>query len=63
MPSKTKGFASLSPEERRAISSKAGKRAHELGKAHQWTPETAAKAGKIGGSLSRRGPTKKPLSN
>lgn len=39
-----RGFAALSPERRREISAAAGKRAHELGVAHQWTPDEASKA-------------------
>ena len=36
-------------EKRRAAQSKGGKLAHQRGKAHQWTPQEAARAGKIGG--------------
>ena len=49
-----RGFASLPPEQRRAMASKAGKRAQELGKGHKWTPEEAKEAGKIGGKVSRK---------
>lgn len=44
-----RGFALLSEERRREISSKGGKSAHEQGKAHKWTPEEASAAGKLGG--------------
>jgi general stress protein YciG len=54
-----KGLASVSPEKRRQISAMGGKAAHALNRAHQWTSEEAAKAGRIGGMKSRRGPAKK----
>lgn len=41
-----RGFASMDPERQRAIASQGGKRAHELGTAHQFTPEEARAAGK-----------------
>ncbi len=46
---KPRGFAAMSPEMAREIRSKGGKRAHELGKAHRYSPEEAKKAGRIGG--------------
>ncbi len=49
-----RGFASFSPEKRRAVASKAGKTAHANGTAHKWTSEEARRVGKIGGKLSRR---------
>jgi general stress protein YciG len=49
-----RGFASMSPERHREIASKAGKRAHELGRAHKWTSAEAKEAGRKGGSISRR---------
>jgi general stress protein YciG len=58
MPGK-QGFASMSPEKRRAVGSKGGKRAHQLGTSHRWTRETARAAGKKGGSLSKRGRVRK----
>jgi uncharacterized protein len=48
------GFASMDPDKRRVIASKGGKRAHELGKGHKWTPEEASEAGKVGGKISRK---------
>jgi hypothetical protein len=48
-PKKPQGFATFSPEKRRELSSKGGKRCHELGLAHQFTKEEAAIAGKKGG--------------
>jgi general stress protein YciG len=44
-----RGFALLSPERRKEITSKAGKRAHELGRAHEFTSEESSVAGKKGG--------------
>lgn len=44
-PAKCKrGFASIPPERRRAIASLGGKAAHALGKAHEFTSETGARA-------------------
>jgi uncharacterized protein len=47
------GFAAMSPERRFEISQKAGKKAHELGKAHKFTPAEASAAGKKGGATTR----------
>lgn len=49
-----RGFASMSPEKKRAIASKGGKAAHAMGTAHTWTSEEAKAAGRKGGSTSRR---------
>lgn len=49
-----RGFASMDPEKQRAIAKKGGRHAHELGKAHQWTREEAAMAGRKGGSAPRK---------
>lgn len=49
-----KGFASMSVEKRRAIASMGGKKAHEVGTAHQFTTEEAIVAGKKGGSVKRQ---------
>lgn len=54
-----KGLALVSPEKRRQIAAKGGKAAHAQQRAHEWTSEEAAKAGRIGGLKSRRGPAKK----
>jgi hypothetical protein len=43
------GFATLSIEERKRIASKGGKVAHARGLAHEFTSETGAKAGRLGG--------------
>lgn len=44
-----RGFARLTIEERRRISSLGGKAAHEAGTAHTWTQEEAREAGRKGG--------------
>jgi hypothetical protein len=44
-----RGFASMSAERRRDVASKGGRRAHELGTAHQFNSEEAQSAGKKGG--------------
>lgn len=44
-----RGFACMTPERVREIASKGGSRAHELGVAYRWNPETATKAGALGG--------------
>lgn len=44
------GFASLSPEKRKEISSKGGRAAQDRGVAHRWTTEEARVAGALGGS-------------
>lgn len=41
-----RGFAAMTPEKRREIAAKGGKAAHELGRAHRFTPEEASAAGK-----------------
>jgi uncharacterized protein len=44
-----RGFASMNPEKQREIASKGGKAAHEQGRAHEFTPEEAQLAGRLGG--------------
>jgi general stress protein YciG len=44
-----RGFAAMSPETRQRIASSGGKAAHESGRGHQWTSETARAAGRKGG--------------
>jgi hypothetical protein len=41
-----RGFAALSPEDRRRLGSKGGKHAHERGTANRFTPESASLAGR-----------------
>lgn len=47
---KPRGFAALSPERLREISSKGGRRAVELGVGHRFTSEEAREAGRKGGA-------------
>ncbi len=55
MPKKPRGFQLLDREARQRISSQGGRAAHDQGKAHTWTPEQAAIAGRKGGKASRGG--------
>jgi hypothetical protein len=48
------GFASMNQERVREISSKGGKAAHAMGRAHTFTHDEAVKAGKKGGSVTGR---------
>lgn len=54
-PKARHGFAAMSPERQCATARKGGKAVHLKGPAHQWTSATAAKAGAIGGRVSRGG--------
>jgi hypothetical protein len=45
-PARPRGFAALTPEERRRLGSKGGKHAHERGTANKFTPESASLAGR-----------------
>ena len=49
-----RGFASMSPEERRRIASLGGKAAHAGGNAHRYTSEEARKYGSLGGKAAHR---------
>jgi hypothetical protein len=42
-----RGFAALSPDERRALGSKGGRTAHARGTANKFTSESASQAGRI----------------
>ena len=44
---KPRGFAALTPDQRRALGSKGGRTAHERGTANKFTPESASVAGRI----------------
>lgn len=48
MSVKNRGFASASKAKRKELSSKGGKKAHALKKAHQWTSEEASNAANKG---------------
>jgi len=52
MDKSIRGFAAMSPEERRRISALGGKAAHRKGTAHEWDLEQAAAAGRKGGLTS-----------
>jgi general stress protein YciG len=49
------GFACMPQGKRAEIARKGGKAAHAQGKAHEWTSEEAAEAGRLGGTISRGG--------
>jgi hypothetical protein len=51
---KRKGFASMTPDERKVIASQGGKTAHAQGKAHKWTTEEASAAGKRSAEARKR---------
>lgn len=46
------GFAGWDKAKLRAVSSKGGKAAHEKGTAHEFTPEEASEAGRLGGEVA-----------
>lgn len=58
---KPKGFAAISKERQREIASLGGKRSHQLGVGHTFSPEEAREAGRRGGLASRGGRGKLPL--
>lgn len=57
---KPRGFAVMTREQRSAIASLGGRAAHAKGTAHEWNRETAAAAGRKGGSISRGGKGRAP---
>ncbi|MBX4210494.1 stress-induced protein [Candidatus Parcubacteria bacterium] len=50
MSTATRGFASMSRDRLRQIAAKGGRNGHLMGKAHEFTTETAAIAGRKGGA-------------
>lgn len=50
---KLRGFALLTPEQRKEYSSRGGKNAHASGRAHEFTPEEARVAGSKGGKATQ----------
>ena len=48
-----RGFAAMTPEKQREISSKGGKAAHAKGTAYEFTPEKAREAGRKGGRAAQ----------
>jgi hypothetical protein len=51
---KPRGFATMTPEQRRRLSSLGGKASQAKGTSHRWTREEALVAGKKGGEGTRR---------
>jgi len=51
-----RGFASMTPEKRSQISGLAGRKAHALGRAHQYTHDEAVEAGSKGGKAKSSKP-------
>ena len=47
-----RGFAGMTPEKRREISSRGGKAAHEKGTAHEFDSTEAREAGRKGGMVA-----------
>jgi general stress protein YciG len=47
-----KGFASMTPEKRKAIARKGGQIAQANGRAHRWNSESGRAAGIVGGDRS-----------
>lgn len=54
IPKKLRGFAAMDPAMQRVLASRGGKSAHAKGTAHEFTPEEAVKAGRIGGRIVSR---------
>ncbi len=59
-PKKPRGFAAISPEQRREISRKGGKAVAKSGRGHRWTKAEAREHGRKGGIASRGGRGKEP---
>ena len=55
-PKTARGFARMSPEERKRVASMGGKTSHGKGTAHKFTSEQGAEAGKKGGGHWRDNP-------
>lgn len=49
-----RGFASMDPQRQREIASAGGRAAHQMGVAHEFTPEEARAAGRKGGEAVSR---------
>lgn len=54
MEGRKKGFALLSPERRKEISSKGGKAAHACGRGYEFDSDAARAAGRLGGMAVAR---------
>jgi len=55
---KKRGFAAMTPEQRRRIASLGGKAVQRSGKAHRYTHDEAVAAGRKGGLKSQGGVTR-----
>lgn len=53
-----RGFASMDPALQQRIAAAGGKASHLSGRGHQWTAAEARDAGRKGGLISRRKPSK-----
>jgi uncharacterized protein len=51
-----RGFAVMNPERQRELARLGGRKAHELGTAHEWNTETARAAGRKGGKVVAQKP-------
>lgn len=49
-----RGFAAMSPEQRKAIASKGGRAAQRRGTGHRWTKDEAVAAGAKGGRITQK---------
>lgn len=49
MPKSKRGFASMPKEKVRTIARLGGKKAHAMGRGHEWTTKEASRAGRKGG--------------
>jgi general stress protein YciG len=54
MSKSKRGFASMSLAKRTAIAKNGGVKAHELGRAHQFTSDEARAAGRKGGKAKKK---------
>lgn len=46
-----RGFGSMDPERQKTIAQKGGRAAHAQGRAHEYSGEEAAAAGRLGGAI------------
>ena len=44
-----RGFAAMDPDVQRELAGRGGRKAHEIGVAHEFTPDEAREAGRKGG--------------
>lgn len=48
-----RGFSAMSPERIKEVAASGGRKAHQLGRGHQWNAQEAREAGRKGGSVKR----------